>query len=357
MDRVSEAILREFSEGRDLLHLGRDEQFENLICLITVGRHYSETFDTEEIVVGNGVPGIDGIAIIVNGVLMSDVDSLDELDPATELDVTFIFIQADAGASFDAAKIGSFGHAVLDFFNEKPALPQNKKVKTSAELMWALYKRGAKFKKGRPNCRLYFATTGKWVGDHILVDRIQTVISDLDATVLFREIDFDPLGAEEIQKFYQQSKNAIERDFVFKQNLTIPETPGITEAYLGFVPVPEIYKLLIDDTDNMMGNLYYSNPRDWQDYNQVNEEIKKTLGTDAKSRFVLMNNGITIIARSITRRGDIFTLEDYQIVNGCQTCHVIFEQADSKDESVTVPIRLISTQDEQIINSIIRATN
>ena len=107
----------------------------------------------------------------------------------------------------------------------------------------------------------------------------------------------------------------------------------------------------------MIGSLFYSNPRDWQDYNEVNTEIKTTLESDAKSRFVLMNNGITVIARDVRPTGNKFVIEDYQIVNGCQTSHVLFNIADHKDESVMVPVRLIGTQDEEVVNSIIRATN
>jgi AIPR protein len=49
--------------------------------------------------------------------------------------------------------------------------------------------------------------------------------------------------------------------------------------------------------------------------------------------------------------------EDFQIVNGCQTSHVLFDQRDNADGSVAVPLRLIATQDDGVINSIVRATN
>jgi hypothetical protein len=92
-----------------------------------VGRHYNETFDTDDILVGTA-SGIDGIAVIVNGILVTDAETLEEFDSAGELDVTFIFIQADRGTSFDAAKIGNFGFAVTDFFKDQPTLPRNEQV-------------------------------------------------------------------------------------------------------------------------------------------------------------------------------------------------------------------------------------
>lgn len=356
MDRVSGNLLKEFSAERGLSHLPEEKRFEHFVSFITVGQHYSETFDTEDILVGSAT-GIDGIAIIVNGNLITDAESLEEADVIGELDVTFIFIQADRSSGFDAAKIGNFGFAVLDFFKEQPELPRNAEVNAAAGIMSAIYARSSKFKRGNPICRLYYATTGTWVGDQVLEARRQAVISDLKATNLFREVTFVPLGAEGIQKLYRQTKNAIQREFIFQSRVVVPEVPGVTQAYLGFLPVPEFMKIVGDDNGDMIGSLFYSNPRDWQDYNDVNAEIKTTLGSDSKSRFVLMNNGITIIARDIRPTGNKFVIEDYQIVNGCQTSHVVFQEADKKDASVMVPVRLIGTQDETVINDIIRATN
>jgi AIPR protein len=356
MDRVSEALLNEFSNEHGFSGLSEEKRFEHFTSFIAVSRHFNDTFDTEEILVGSAT-GIDGIAIIVNGSLITDVESLEEIETANELDATFVFVQADRGSSFDAAKIGNFGFSVLDFFRDHPTLPRNDQILVAAEIMSAVYRRSPKFKRGNPACRLYFATTGTWVGDQVLESRRSAVIDDLIATNLFREVTFHPLGADGIQKLYRQTKNAIQREFIFENRVTIPDVPGVTQAYLGFLPVPELMKIISDDTGEMIGSLFYSNPRDWQDYNDVNEEIKSTLESDAKSRFVLMNNGITIIARDVRPTANKFVIEDYQIVNGCQTSHVLFEQADKRDKSVAVPVRLIGTQDEAVINAIIRATN
>src|SRR4051794_19290762 len=108
MDRVSESLLNEFSTERGLTHLPEDKRFENFVTFITVGRHYSETFDTEELLVGDAT-GIDAIAVIVNGSLVTDTEELDEELATPELDVTFVFVQADRSASFDAGKLGNIG--------------------------------------------------------------------------------------------------------------------------------------------------------------------------------------------------------------------------------------------------------
>ena len=165
--------------------------------------------------------------------------------------------------------------------------------------------------------------------DPTLEARRKAVISDLAATNLFREIDFVPVDAEGIQKLYRQTKNAISKRFTFINRAVVPDVPGVTQAYLGFLSVPEFLKILADDNGEIIRGLFYDNVRDWQGDNEVNSEIKATLESDAKSRFVLMNNGITIIARTLQPTGNSFYIEDYQIVNGCQTSHVLFNQKET----------------------------
>jgi len=50
MDRVSESMMNEFAGERELIGLPEDDRFEHFVSFITVGRHYSESFDTEDVV-------------------------------------------------------------------------------------------------------------------------------------------------------------------------------------------------------------------------------------------------------------------------------------------------------------------
>ena len=78
MDRVTEAILSEFSAEHELTNLMQNQQFEHLAAFVAVRRHYNgETFFTTDIHTGGGGDtGIDAIAILVNGSLVTDVDTV-----------------------------------------------------------------------------------------------------------------------------------------------------------------------------------------------------------------------------------------------------------------------------------------
>lgn len=232
-------------------------------------------------------------------------------------------------------------------------------ISNAAETMDMLYRRyGSRFKPGNPDCYLYYITTGTWAGDVNLEARRVAVEDDLRALQIFRKIEFSCIGASGVQNLYRQTKNKVSKEFIFANRTLLPEIDGVTEAYLGYVPFSEFMSIVKDDDDNIIHSIFYDNVRDWQDYNDVNSEIRNTLQSHEKTRFVVMNNGVTIIARSMRKlRGDKLQIEDFQVVNGCQTSHVLFDQRGSINDSVSIPLRLIATSDDSVINSIVRATN
>ena len=60
------------------------------------------------------------------------------------------------------------------------------------------------------------------------------------------------------------------------------------------------------------------------------------------------------IARVLKEEGFV---SDFQVVNGCQTSHVLNDNRSLLTPDVHVPVRLISTRDEAVTESVIRATN
>ena len=113
-----------------------------------------------------------------------------------------------------------------------------------------------------------------------------------------------------------------------------------------------------NDNGEVLTSLFYDNVRHWQEWNPVNSEMRETLRSPDRARyFPLLNNGVTIVARRIRPTANKFLLEDYQVVNGCQTSYVLHECRAGLDDDVMVPVRLIATQDDNIKNAIIKATN
>ena len=204
---------------------------------------------------------------------------------------------------------------------------------------------------------MYYVTTGKWQSDPKLEARIENEKEALFELNIFRQVDLEPVDARQLQRLYNSAKNRLSKSITFSGKVTLPALPGVQESYLGYLPAEEYLKLITDDSGNIVRGLFYDNVRDFQGENPVNHEIDETLKSPARQLFVLLNNGITIVADSVSKTGDTFIIEDYQIVNGCQTSHVLFNNAATLTGPVQIPVKLIVSQDGDVKNRIIKATN
>jgi len=360
MDRITEALLDEFLHQNELKTLPEDKAFEHFAGYIVTAGHYHESFSTDDISVGDGGDcGIDCIAIIVNGTLITEPEEIEDLASTNGyLDVTFVLTQAERSPSFEAAKIGQFIFGVLDFFSERPNLPRNEKMQFYDRLWQMILEHSKLFKKGNPQCFLYYVTSGKWADDPNLTIRRDSGRKEVEALGLFRKVFFECIDAERLQRLYHESQNAVSVEITFSDRTVIPDITGVEQAYLGLLPATEYLKLVENDNQEMLATIFYDNVRHWQEWNLVNKEIRNTLSdTSSRVLFPLLNNGVTVVARRINPTANRFVVEDYQVVNGCQTSFVLHECRDLLDEKTMVPIRLIATQDDVIKNAIIKATN
>lgn len=360
MDRVTGSLIADFLKSYEIKSIDSGVDFEKFASYCVISHEHSETFEIDDIVVGES-PGIDGIGIIVNGRLINSIEEVDDLKNINKyIEVKFVFIQSKTSESFEGSDIGTFGHAILDIFSKKPQLTHNQIVQQKIEIINHLYdSSSAAMTKGLPVCRIYYVTTGKWTNDKNLKSRFESIQQDLSNTKLFSDVGGIPLGAQEIQKLYMDTKMAITAEITFQHRVVMPQDiPGVDESYIGILPFGEFRKIVTDDSGNIKP-IFYDNVRAFQGENDVNKDIKTTITTSKVDRFAILNNGITIVAKSLTIVGNKATLHDYQVVNGCQTSHVIYNNKETAnlDKSLWVPVKIISTKEEDVVNDVIKATN
>lgn len=358
MDVVTASLLKEFSESQKIDTLPLSEQFEAFINYIVVSDIYPEEFDFTTISTGAGEFGLDGVAIIVNDILVDDDEQLDDLlahSPA--LQVQFLFLQAKTSASFDAGEMSKFFQAVLDFFKLKAMFQQNERILELQRLKNKLYDAAPKFTRGLPKLSMYYATTGTWNEDKNLCTIRDGFLAQANALHIFHAPSFQALDASKIQKLYFQTKNAFRVSIAFPQNISLPDIPNVRESYIGLLSVSEYSKVIMDEEGNVRRRLFFDNIRDFQGDTPVNKSIADTLQSDKKVEFPLRNNGITIVSRKLQRVGTQFTLEDFQIVNGCQTSHVIAANSNSETAATLIPVKIIATEDEEVTRQVIISSN
>ncbi len=358
MDKITKSLLESFINSEGLTSLEESEAFERFCNYSIITTFVTDSLNVEDLSVGSGGDtGIDGIATIVNGSIVTDTNEIDELvETNGYLDVDFIFVQAKTSSKFSGTDIQNFLYGVIDFFSDSPKLARNQFIKDASSIQTHIYSLSNKMSRKRPSVHLHYVTTGKWVEEPDLVGRFERGIEDLKALDIFDDITYHALGAREIQDAYQSTQRKVVAEFLFA-NKVVLDVPNVTQAYLGSISSNEFLKIISDSSGNIRKSVFYDNVRDFQDYNEVNKEIRGTLESENKASFVLMNNGVTIIAKSLQQIANKFTITDYQIVNGCQTSHVLYDSRAALDNTVQVPVKLIVADDEAIAGSIIKATN
>ncbi len=359
MDPVTSSLVTDFCESNSLTSLDGSKQFEHFSTYSIFSARFPEEIETSDLVAGDGGDlNVDAFAVKINGRLVLDAEVVDDiLALSGALDVEFLILQAKSASNFDGAAVLALGdNLVKEIFAEKQTLPINDDIKRLIEIKEKVYQNSAKL-KDNPVCRVFYACTGTWKNDSYITGIIDRKKEELADTNLFSEISFEPLGARELQKLYRNTKTSLSRTVKIESLVTLPAIRGVKAAYLGILPATEFMKLLEDEDGDMLRTVFVDNIRDFQGVNAVNTDIAKTIQDGDLDQFVLRNNGITIVARNIRPTSNRYLLEDYQIVNGCQTSHVIFENRASLSDDLNVPIKLIHTEDDDVAQAIIKSTN
>lgn len=361
MDTITQSFLKEFVESKNYAGVEKSVQFEHFINFCVINKEYdSVSFDERSISTGNSTQGIDGIGVIVNNKLCNstfEIQNLIELNRI--LTVTFIFIQSKTSTKFEGTQIENLFRWTKIFFDGEGDLFASDEMRNFLEMKDFIYENSKYMKDRNPICNLYFCSPGTWNDDSNLLQIIASNNKELENLSLFEKVNFYPCDAKLVQKLYRKTKEPVEANIKFEKKVTIPTIPQIKVAYSGMLPFSEFKNIIIDDSDNIK-SVFEDNIRDYlqQESNPVNTDISNTLKSGFLDSFCILNNGVTIVAEELTGAGDNITLINYQIVNGCQTSNVLYENRHIPGiEKMHIPIKIIVTDNNEIKSQITRATN
>ena len=169
---------------------------------------------------------------------------------------------------------------------------------------------------------------------------------------------YNILDRNSIVDAYKDTKSKNEVSIQVDQKLDMPTVDSIQESYLCLIPFREFKKLFIDSKDKLDATVFYDNVRDFQGMNTVNEGISQSLKNGDLSLFTAMNNGITVVVKNFSKIGKTLNLKDYQIVNGCQTCNVLYSNRNIDGiEDLTLVVKIIASKDKTSIDKVIIGNN
>lgn len=326
--------------------------------------------------------GIDGFYIVINNKTIQSVEELKDMEFSRNFTVELYILQYKNSNSFKETVVDKFivvSPYIFDLekFNERDsfdALPQilieNIKIFQHIIKTYA-----SKF----PNVSINFVHASKGETDRVngnkkLNKNYMTKVEELKKLVNNYSLgkntscSYELIGIEELNMLSQLQKS-YSGDLKVSQNpifVSFGDEKTKQKGYIATVSLKNFFNFLVDYDENnnpiLKEYLFESNIRDYQNSTEVNKAIETTLKDKKSSNdFWWLNNGITILADEGSLNGSVFTLENIQIVNGLQTSYSIFNvlssEKNNENEDRSVFCKIIITQEEESIDSIIKATN
>ncbi|TNC21778.1 AIPR family protein [Amycolatopsis alkalitolerans] len=361
MDVVIKGLVREFQEVHGLGELAESEAFEAFAAYCSLSSFFDDEFNPDTFRMGGGNDlGIDAFGVVVNGELLRDAaDVRAVVEAARKIDVDIVVVQAKTSPRFETKVVSDLAEnlAHVAGLGELPyaASPD---VQNLRECLAIVYENIGKLSGDLPRLFIRYVTTGTQLAE-MVVQKAQTAQDLLAGLGRFEAVEFTCVRQQDLRTLYRRATTKATAVFAMPKKVFMPKVPEVEQALHGLLPAADLVRyVLTDGTGRLRKTLFHENVRDFQGYTGVNAEIRETLRDPvARERFAVFNNGITVVTRELRVVGDDVHLKDFQIVNGCQTCHVLFDERSCLTGAVHVTVRIVHTLDEDVISGIVSATN
>jgi hypothetical protein len=329
---------------------------------VVLASRVANNYELEDVTTDSSDDGVDGIAIIIDEELViSDDDASTIFDGGKKnRDVDIVFTQSKTSESYDLGDFLKFKESILRFISAEPYSSDDEVQNNSRSVFDVVMKNVPKIRNGKPNLVVRYVTTGIYREPVALETAKRDFTQQLKELGFFSTIDIAFLGRDEITSLWINTYESVSAEIPMFSSAALPPIHGIDEAYLTVVKAKDLVdNLLMNNDGNLRSHVFQENVRSFLGIdNLVNESIAKTLSEEKKStRFPVLNNGITIVSPDVRVQGNILHLENFQIVNGCQTSNVLFECRKNLTDSIMVNLKVVETSNEDVFSDLVRATN
>lgn len=309
---------------------------------------------------GSNDMGLDGICIKLNGILIYTLkEAQDIVSLHRKADIEFLFIQSKYKEKFDSGEYAKFSNGVEDFLGEDHFQPHNSDVDEWLKIKDYLLSDDVMLRWAHtPDIHIYYVVMGTW--EHSLhIEAISEKLKKSLATSnTYGNVQISYVDAAHFIRICDECENALSVVINVVDTFSLTEVCGVDNSNIILCSASDLLNLIVSEDGLIRRNLFDDNVRDYQGDTTINEEILDTIKNSPQS-FILLNNGITVVCDEITPGNRKITIKNPQIVNGCQTCNVLYaahrQGVDLTD--VNVIAKVIATHDDSITNSIVKGTN
>lgn len=366
VEPIINARLKKFKDSYELNGMADGDAFERFVNHAILSAHQPDAFNADgellDIVCvgGQNDMGIDGLAIKLNGLLIKDIEEAkDILEKFKRTTVEFIFIQSKFKSKFDTGEFHKFIAGVRDFLQETNKQPMNENIKKMLIIKDFLLSEDVVFTwENNPTVRIYYVAMGKWRGSPHLQALSEQWKEDIAQLNTYEDPKVHFIDSESLKDICDSNENTFSISLNAIDTMALTEVENVDDSCIIICYADEYTKLLTTDDNVIRKSLFNDNVRDYQGESSVNIEIEETIRKDP-AKFILLNNGITIVCDEFTPSNRRITLKNPQIVNGCQTSHVLYYAKEKGIDVGKIPlsIKVIATKDIEVTNQIVRGTN
>lgn len=354
----SEVILRQVlqDQNKDIAPELSSPDFFEVFCAEQATKEYELSYEEIQagIVDGEHDGGIDSFYTFLDGEGVGE--EVDFNLPKKTPDLEVVIIQSKSTSGFSETPIdkmiSSLRH-LLSLSEEFNELTQySSEVKSRADIFRKSYKRlASKFPSLK--IKIIYACTKSTADIHHntrlkaqdLINAVRSLFDEAEVRLYF-------WGAKELLGLARtQPTQTFE--------LTFEQSLNGSNGYVALVKLKNFYNFLLGGGSEIRSDLFEANVRDYQGSTEVNQEISNTLESGGTDDFWWFNNGVTVLASRASSGGSIITIENPQIVNGLQTSSEIgrFFSNAGNDDSRSVMVKVVATENEEVRDKIIKATN
>lgn len=337
-----------------------DSTFFEIFSVEELLKDYNLDYEEIEngIVGGSHDGGIDSFFIFIENNLVSTDFDYNRIKEGAQIE--FVIIQSKTHQGYGETVMNNFISTFDDLLDMKKELKElvtvyNSRLLDKAEIIRkSVNELASKFPKIKFS--FYYVTKGESNQVHKNVLRkVETLNNKIKNYFSNADFKFDFVGAEDLLKLSRKRK--IKSLQLKISGNTISDGDGI----ICLVKLTEYIKFISDENNKRVQSIFDVNVREYEGAVEVNKAIRQTLGSKEKDiNFWWLNNGITIVATKAPIISGNIILEDPKVVNGLQTSQEIaeyFRINNTYDDNRLVLVRIIVTQNENIRNQIIKATN
>ena len=354
---ILNGMLRDFADRHSLKQQNESGLFEKFCNYCVLSNDHYDSFEFDKVETGDAL-GIDGVAAVIGDAIIDQAEDATRFTQ-TQFSADFHFIQAKTSSSFDLGEFLKFTAAVRKFFqNDRDQVPEE--LHSAFDVKEVIYSRAGKL-TALPTLRLWYCYSGEFqIKEKPVLGSIDAEVEALKALLYkFSDVSLTIVGATDLAGMYREAQNNTVGRVSFQRHVALPKMERATAAYIGVMRCKDYVDLIKKSNGEINKGLFYENVRDYLGIkNPVNKEIGQTISSlSSRDQFALLNNGVTLVASKVVPSGDTFELQRFQVVNGCQTSHVLFGSEESLSNDMHLTVKLIETSDADLTNEIIRSTN